>query len=65
MNGMTKPKPALVLLVSNTIAKARDMQIRKPATPAMINIALVIVPRALFGTVRAACASATGLIGAP
>ena len=65
MNGMTKPKPALVPLVSNTIAKARDMQIRKPATPAIINTALVIVPRALFGMARAACASATGLIGVP
>ena len=65
MNGMKKPKPALVLLVSNTIAKVLDMQIRKPATPAIINTALVIVLRALFGMARAACASATGLIGAP
>ena len=65
MNGMTKPKPALVLLVSSMIAKARDMQIRKPATPAIINTALVIVPKALSGTVRAGYASATGLIGAP
>ena len=65
MNGMTKPKPALVLLVSSMIAKVLDMQIRKPATPAIINTALVIVPRALFGTVRAVCASVMGSIGAP
>lgn len=65
MNGMMKPKPALVLLVSNTIAKVVPMQIRKPATPAIINTALVIVLRALFGMVRAGCASVTGSIGAP
>ena len=65
MNGMTKPKPVLVLPASSTIAKARDMQIRKPATPATINIALVIVPRALFGMARAVCASVMGSIGAP
>ena len=65
MNGMTKPKPALVLLVSSMIAKGLATLRRKPATPAIINTALVIVLRALFGTVRAACASAMGLIGAP
>ena len=65
MNGMMKPKPALVLLVSSMIAKVVPMLRRKPATPAIINKALVIVPRDLFGMARAACASATGLIGAP
>ena len=65
MNGMTKPKPALVLLVSNTIAKARDMQIRKPATPAIINTARATAPKALFGMARAGCASVMGSIGAP
>ena len=65
MNGMMKPKPALVLLVSNTIAKVLDMQIRKPATPAIINTALATAPKALSGTVRAECASVMGSIGAP
>ena len=65
MNGMMKPKPALVLLVSSMIAKGLATLRRKPAKPAMINTALVIVPRALSGMVRAACASATGSIGAP
>ena len=65
MNGMMKPKPALVLLVSSMIAKVVPMLRRKPATPATINIALATAPRDLFGMARAACASATGLIGAP
>ena len=65
MNGMKKPKPALVLPVSSMIAKVVPMLRRKPATPAIINTALATAPKALSGMVRAGCASATGLIGAP
>ena len=65
MNGMMKPRLALAPPASSMIAKVVPMLRRKPATPAMINIALVIVPRALFGMARAACASATGSIGVP
>ena len=65
MNGMMKPKLALAPPASSMIAKVVPMLRRKPATPAMINIALATAPKALSGTVRAVCASATGLIGAP
>ena len=65
MNGMTKPKPALAPPALSMIAKGLATLRRKPATPAIINTALVIVPRDLFGTVRAGCASVMGSIGAP